>query len=194
MSFQFINLQTFKKITPWFYLMATVSIWHIWRGALGDAVIFGIPAIILLLDSLGFHPIKLTKRIYFKTEFVLVGAILIWAILSFTPRYNSLVSFIFVLLIFISFISIWSFDLGRRPKSNQAQKRATVVWITLIVLLCLVEFSAYVAATFNGGDDLNYPTITVVLDPVLNHTPQRMVLVALWIALGMKFNRWQVRS
>lgn len=188
------KLETLKKITPWFYVMATVSIWHIWRGALGDAVIFGLPAIILILDSLDHRPIKMSKRIYFDSKYVLVTALIIWAALSFTPRYNILVSFIFILLIFASVISIWSFDLGRRPIITAEQKRATKVWIALIVLLCLVEFGAYAAATLNGGDDLNYPTISVVLDPVLNHVPQRMVLVALWIALGMKFNRWQVRK
>lgn len=182
-----------KKITPWFYVLATISIWHIWRGALSDAVIFGLPALLLITDSLGYRPIKIGKRINVKPEIVIIGGLFVWAILSFTPRYNIVVAFIFVLLIFASFISIWSFDLGRRPVINAEQKRAKAVWIFLVVALCLVEFGAYAAATLNGGDDDNYPTITVMLDPVLDDTPQRMVLVALWVALGMKFNRWQVK-
>lgn len=174
--------------------MATVSIWHIWRGALGDAIIFGLPAIVLILDSLGYRPFKLTKRIYVHPVVALVSAVTIWAILSFSPRYNIVVAFVFILLMVGSFLSIWSFDLGRRPKTSFEQKRALKFWILLIVLLCLVEFGAYASATLHNGDDLNYPTISVVLDPVLNHTPQHMVLVALWVALGMKLNRWQVRK
>lgn len=183
-----------KKYSPWIPILAVITVWHNWRSVNADTWIFGIPTVILILDALNFNVIKPHPRKQFNPVVMQTIGILLWAILAFSPRHGDIDRWVLGVLGFISFYVIWTIDVGRRPVITDLHRRANKIWSLVIVLFCIVEFTAYMFAIAPNGGDEKYPTLSVLLDPLLNQTPSRAVLALLWILLGFKLLRIRVRA
>jgi hypothetical protein len=76
-----------------------------------------------------------------------------------------------------------------RPKlpyrGARAIKRSALLWAIWGVALCAWEATAFIlSATVPGGNE-NFPTISVLLDPVVESIPGRILFVGLWLAGGL---------
>lgn len=183
-----------KRVSPWIPILALISVWHNWRSVNADTWIFGVPTVILLLDALHFNVIKPHERRHYKPALMQAIGIGLWVVLAFSPRHGDIDRWVLGLLGLVSFYLIWTIDVGRRPKVTPLHKRANIAWSVAIVVFCIVEFTAYMFAISPNGGDIKYPTLSVLLDPLLNQTPSRAVLVLLWLLLGFKLLRIRVRS
>lgn len=74
---------------------------------------------------------------------------------------------------------------ARRPVRTHAavSRSAVLVWATLAVAAGCWELVA-----FGWGNDAGHPTLSLLLDPVLDTYPARVAAYALWLAAG----RWLV--
>ena len=183
-----------QRFSPWIPILALISLWHNWRSVNADTWIFGVPTAILLLDAIRIYIVKPHARKQPHVALVQATAIGLWVILSFSARHGDLDRWVLGVLGVISFYVVWTIDVGRRPKITHLHKRANIAWSIAIVVFCIVEFTAYMLAIAPNGGDLKYPTLSVLLDPLLNQTPSRAVLVLLWLLLGIKILRLKVRS
>jgi hypothetical protein len=68
-------------------------------------------------------------------------------------------------------------------------RRTAAVWIGLGVALCLWELAAYLVAQWRGNEDA-FPTISVLVDPIVEIPLYRAVLLTLWLILGLALVRW----
>ena len=82
-----------------------------------------------------------------------------------------------VLLLGVAVVSI---GVRRAPRRRATVDRsALLVWPALGGALCMLELVAFVA-----GNDHAYPTLSLLLDPVLSTYPGRVVGYALWLWFG----------
>lgn len=167
----------------WFFVLLTTGIWHLGRGAFGDATIFLIASLLLELD---FRNIRLLikNRISVAPLGIAAGSIVAWVTLTFSPRWGWPDIATLFTVGALAFLNIWHPDYGRKPQITAAQKVAIRIWTWLLIALSVVELSAFVLATMHKSDDFNYPTISVVLDPSLDSVIGRGIFSAVWLTFG----------
>ena len=182
-----------KSRSPWLIVLAITGAWHVGRGAYGDGAVFIAAAVLLEADHRGVHklfhrPLEVTRL----ALMFLVAALVL--LLTFAPRYSWIDVIVIYLVGFFAFLITWHPDSRQRPELTQPMRRATNLWSALLVGLSLFELSAYILATMNGGDDANFPTITVLLDPALEGNLGRAIFAALWLAVGIKLMKPRIKS
>jgi hypothetical protein len=76
-----------------------------------------------------------------------------------------------------------------RPKSTfhgaRAIKRSALVWSLWAVALCAWEATAFILSVTTPNGGANFPTISILLDPVVESIPGRILFVGLWLAGGL---------
>lgn len=180
-----------KKRSRWLYIIAAMGIWHLGRGAYGDAAVFILSSVLLELDFRNKKFLFKKFQIVKKEQLILI-LIASGVVLSIAPRFSNINLFVLGILAFVSFLLIWHPDLGRRPKIDQPTKRAIKYWSVLLVGLCLIELSAYVLATLDDGNDIDFPTVSVLLDPALESVTGRIVFCIIWLLIGYRLMRSQI--
>ena len=182
-----------NKRSYWFYLLATMGIWHLGRGAYGDATVFIAASVLLELDFRNKH--LLLKKFEITYRPLLISILGIFGVvLTLAPRYSTINLFVLYALATVSVLLIWHPDLGRKPEVTLAAKRSIRLWSALLVLLCLIELSAYILATLENGNDIDFPTITVLIDPALESAFGRAIFCIAWLAIGYRLLRPQLRE
>ena len=173
-----------KSFNPWVLVFVGTAIFHIWRGSLEDILIFGGAAALILSQVLGLTGIGLSRQP--KVSSWLIGAFILASalILYFSPR-HSLLNLVTLLI----FIPIGIFLLMYRDPVSQMPPRpqvltARLVWGVWAVCFALIELVAYVGSKLTG-DLGSFPTISVLLDPVLDESFGRAIFVVLWLMAGV---------
>ena len=183
-----MNQNNLKKRSRWLYIIAAMGIWHLGRGAYGDAAVFILSTILLELDFRNKNLLFKKFQIVKKEQLILI-LIASGVVLSIAPRFSNLNLIVLGILAFISFLLIWHPDFGRRPKLDEPTKQAIKYWSVLLVLLCLIELAAYVLATLDDGNDIDFPTVSVLLDPALETVPGRFIFCLIWLSIGYRLMR-----
>ena len=62
--------------------------------------------------------------------------------------------------------------------------RTRWTWLALAVIMCVSELFAYIWANA-FKDDKTYPTISVIVNPVLESPYGRGIFLALWMLIGV---------
>lgn len=183
-----------KKFSPWIAILAIVAWWHSWRGVTEDVWIHGVIAGLLLLDTLRINVIKPFTRKKFSLNVNRGIAIFLLVALTVSTRHSDLNKVLLGLLAIFSFYMVWTEEDFSRYKNDALHKRTNRIWWTTIVLFLIVECTAFMLASSDHGNDEMYPALSVLLNPYLNEMWTRGVLVALWMALGLKLLRMPVRK
>ena len=182
-----------KSRSPWLIVLAITGAWHVGRGAYGDGAVFIAAAVLLEADHRGVH--KLFHRPIEVTRVVLMSTVALAVLLfTFAPRYSLIDVIVIYLVGLFVFLVTWHSDSRQRPEVTRPMHRATYLWSALLVGLSLFELGAYILATMNGGDDKNFPTITVLLDPALEGHLGRALFAVLWLAAGIKLMKPRIKS
>lgn len=85
----------------------------------------------------------------------------------------------------------WYTDRGPKEKPDPRMARSRLLWTILCLGITVWEFMANILGQLAGSLHL-YPTISVLIDPILdNHYGQAAFVVA-WLAIGIGFLRlWE---
>ncbi len=75
-------------------------------------------------------------------------------------------------------------DHGPKPSSTKVMNRTRWLWLSLAVVMCLSELFAYIWANVYK-DDHSYPTISVIVSPILDSPYGRGVFLATWMLIGV---------
>ena len=173
-----------RRITPWAVLFAVIAVWHWWRGADADAVIFSAATALLLIESLRPTALGTAHRTVVRSRVVVVVGCALTVLLTALPRYSAITAVIVVMCGAGGFRMVWYHLHQRYHAALDTQQRTAIhLWVAATVLLLLVEFSAYLGAVASGSDS-DYPTITVLLDPAIDHWWGRTLFSALWLVGG----------
>jgi hypothetical protein len=173
----------YRGFNPWVVIFVGTAIFHIWRGSWQDVAIFGISALLILTQVFG-----LTK-FGFETQpkvpgWLLLSVITAAAIVLYLAPRHGLISF----TVLMAFIPIGIALLFYKDQKIQAQPstamfRSRIIWGSWATGFALTELVAYVGSKLSG-DLEEFPTISVILDPVLDTSVGRAVFVVLWLLSG----------
>ena len=167
-------------MTPWIPMFAFICMFHIVRGVPSDALLFGIFTLIEIASWKGWLP---TFSRTPKLNPWLVRAILITAgaVMYFSPRNGVLDVFLLLALAPIAFGAV-NFK-HAAIESPKLVIRTRWVWLTLTLAMAIVELIAYIVANILK-DDKNWPTVSVLVGPVLDSPVGRAIFMVVWVGAG----------
>ena len=79
---------------------------------------------------------------------------------------------------------LWGTHRGPRGEATDRVKRSRLLWVIWAVITAIWEFAANVLGQLDGRHD-SFPTISALLDPMLNNIFGKAGFVVVWILLGI---------
>lgn len=174
----------FKGFNPWVVVFVMMALFHVWRQSWQDVAIFGIAALVILtqvfgLTRIGF-PAQPKLSVWTIAPIVGLSAL----ILYLSPRHG-LENFLVLMFFVVVGIPLLMYkDAARQYPAKLPIRRSRLVWSLWALGLALNELFAYLGSKLSGSLE-DFPTISVILDPVLDEPLGRAVFVALWLISGI---------
>ena len=172
-----------RTSTLWIIVFFGGTIFQYWRGSQIDTLIYATVTALLLLASQEIFEIPQLGATSFATSVSILLACTLVFILS---RIHTITSALFYLaLIPLLLRNMWrSNTISEEEASSPAIRRSSWIWFTIGLLTCLAELGNYFAADVTHNDKA-YPTITVLVDPIVADTWGKVVFVIVWAGIGV---------
>lgn len=166
---------------------------QVFRGSAGDALIFAIFAALTILSQHGKPEQFLPTIPKVHRKQVIIGVATLAVLMTAIPRHTAAYGLMFVAIGAYVVATNWYADSGKKERRNLPVARATVIWRTYGIALCVWELAANILGQLNNTLS-EFPTISVLVDPMLDHPLGKAGFVLLWLMSGVGFMRlWRVR-
>lgn len=173
-----------KGINPWLPVLIFVSAFHINRGSIGDAVIFGVGSLILIADWKKWIHWHMPERPRLSGWVIGLLVAVCFMVLLLTERNGWQDKVLLLTLAPIALVMVYYRDHGPKPAPTKQMMRTKWIWMTLALVMALSELFAYIFATVYK-DDQTYPTISILVNPILESPWGRAIFLSLWLLAGI---------
>ena len=171
-------------INPWLPVFAFVTLFHLIRESYGDAMIFGLGCLILVLDWKRAFSWRMPKRVIVSNWTLAIVITLSFLILFFSDRGGWQDVVLLLTLGPTALFLVYYRDHGPKPSGNGTMVRTKWIWMTLAIFMAVSELFAYIwAVVFK--DDNSYPTISIIVNPILDSPYGRGIFLVLWMLIGL---------
>ncbi len=171
-------------MNPWLPPMVYVAIFHVMRDSFVDAFIFGVGCLMLIADWKKWIPWAMPERPKVRRVTVLLVIAAASAVLFFSERGGWQDQVLLIALAPIALAMVYYRDHGPKPSSTPVMNRTRWAWLVLATFLCVSELFAFIwADAFK--DDERYPTISMIVNPVLESPYGRGIFLVLWMLTGV---------
>ena len=171
-------------LNPWLPVFLTTFLFHVLRGAFGDALIFGFGSAIMLLDWKKVIPWHMPERPSLNKWIVSLVLLVAAAILFFSKRGGWQDIILLLALAPIALSLTYYRDHGPKPSATKVMARTRGLWVTIAISMAVCELFAYIWANV-FKDDKSFPTISVLVNPVLESPYGRSIFLVLWMLIGV---------
>jgi len=159
------------------------AVFHIWRGSWQDVAIFGISALLILTQVFGLTRFGFSRQPKAPLWLLMLVVAVAAVTLYFAPRHGVVSFTVLMALIPIGIALLFYKDQKIQAQPSTAMFRSRIIWGSWATGFALTELVAYVGSKLSG-DLEKFPTISVILDPVLDTPIGRAVFVVLWLIGG----------
>ncbi|WP_167131764.1 hypothetical protein [Paramicrobacterium chengjingii] len=181
---------------PWLIVLVLVAVFQLIRGAWADAGIFGAALLgVSVLTTMPKQRLPVAKANRRSVQALSIAAVLAGIVLVVAPRHGTVTGLVVCVIgIFAGYSALAGgphaameprrslSSIGRaRPR---ALRNALIAWGSLIVLAGVWEATAYLSWKWGLLADGVMPSISDVLDPLLDTWAWKTVFVFVWLAGG----------
>lgn len=171
-------------------MFAITFLFQLYRGEQTDSIIFFVATLIIALEPA-------IRRQIFRIPSISLDRRTLWAIalsgallISYVPRGDKFLVFIFLAIAILLFLELWGMK-AHRVKPDELVRKSQRIWISLAVLICLIELGALISARISG-DEAKYATISELVVPVLDTSMNRFGFGLLWLLIGwLVIRHWE---
>ena len=164
--------------------MVYVAIFHFMRESWVDAAIFTIGSLLNNAERKKWFRWEMPERPKLSRTPVLLAILLASSILFFSERGGWQDIVLLLALAPIALFMVYYRDHGPKPSSTPIMNRTRWLWLTLATILCVSELFAYIWANA-FKDDESYPTISIIVNPVLESPYGRGIFLVVWMLIGV---------
>lgn len=181
-----------RGINPWLPVFAFVTAFHINRGSFGDALIFGLGALFMIADWKKLIPWHMPEKPKVNVWVMTLLVVLSCGVLFFSERNGWQDKALLIALAPIALVMVYYRDHGPKPGASKQMMRSKWIWMSLALIMAISELFAYIFATVYQ-DDRSYPTISILVNPVLESPYGRGIFLALWMLIGFGLLQFRKR-
>jgi len=110
-----------------------------------------------------------------------------------SPIHGIVATIVFLLLGPIIMALMWTKDNQNVESSDSSMKTSSRIWAGISLFACLWELGSYILST-EAHNDNAYPTISVLLGPLLKTSAGKGIFLLIWIGIGVQLMRlWRKR-
>ena len=176
------------SVSLWVVAFALTAGLQIFRGSLGDTTIFALGTALILLagfvpTSWDFPTHRLISNRTLSICFVVLGIGL-----TFMPKHSVPMATVLLMVVPLVLTLAWGTHRGPKAKAPSAIKRARLIWVSWAVLTCIWEFTANILGQLHDTHTA-YPTISILIVPILDSVLGQAVFVTVWIVIGLSLIR-----
>lgn len=164
-------------------MFAFVALFQFLRGANFDAIYFSSIVAILLIDGRKLFPFEFPMKPKVKSVMVAAGATALAITLTFLPRRSEFAIALMIAIFLIALALVWYRDAGPETKKTPALIRSKWLWFAIVVAACLWELTSYIRSDM-VGDSTAYPTVSILMGPLMNDPIGRGLFVSVWLLIG----------
>lgn len=170
----------------WILVLAIMASFQTWRGAYVDGALFYALVLVLIVDRLTRGRIVLIRRPIIAPPTLIVAITGVLAVVLVLAPRHSWIDFLAISAIGLTVVLVaWAPRPEPPPVKAAPLRRSVIAWSVLAVAMCVVEAVTFVlSVTMPQGSD-GFPTISVLLDPIVSNIVGRALVVALWLAAGL---------
>ncbi len=172
------------SFNPWVVVFLGTAIFHTLRGSWEDILIFGGASLFILSQVFSFTKFGFKSQPKLGIPAIAGFVVLAAAVLYLAPRHSIPNLVLLLAIIPIGAVLLLYVDEENQPGPSDQVVRARWLWGSWAVVFALIELIAYVGSKLTQ-DLVQFPTISVLLDPVLETPLGRAVFVAFWLAAGV---------
>lgn len=177
---------------PWFWLFVITASFQVFRGSLGDTIIFGLGAILIAVAASTKFNENLIDRKKVRLLVSLPAALTIATYLALLPRHSLPHRLALLAILPLALALVWHRDSGEKSKPQPSMTLARKIWAAIGVGLCLWELAANIFGQLNTTL-YQFPTISVLVDPFMDSLAGQAAFVIVWVAAGFGLLRLGAR-
>lgn len=182
-----------SDLNPWAPLFAFVGMFQLLRGATFDAIYFFGIVLILIIDGWKIFPYELPTRPRIPLLLAVAFSASFGALLLLTPQGSAIEVALMIGVLFVLLGVVWYKDSGPMPKASLALLRSKWLWIGCGISINLWELFSYLAGDLTGDNNL-FPTISIIMTPVVSDPLGRFLAIAVWLMVGLLLIRNTTRG
>ncbi|MDQ1569505.1 MAG: hypothetical protein QOF79_179 [Actinomycetota bacterium] len=170
--------------------MVLTGSFQFYRGAVADGIVFIALAVALIADSLGWLP-RFRARERKLPRLILVLALAVAAaVLALTPRHGIADGIVLAISGILVLIVAWP-DQPATSSTRWTRRmaRSAYLWAALGIAVCLWELTMYFLGSFQPTGRTDFPALSDLLDPLLQHPVARILFAAAWLLGGVALSR-----
>lgn len=170
----------------WIVCLAGMAMFQAWRGASGDALVFGVLVMVLAVDrAFGERLRGVGKRWRDSATQSTLSVVLAGVILVLVPRHGPVALVVMCLLGAAMLLAAWPSRSPEATRLTAITRRTAWTWGALAGAFVLWEGLTFALSVTTSGGSPEHPTISVLLDPWLTTFSGKAIFVALWILAGV---------
>ena len=178
-----VSVGRMPRISLWVVAYVLCSSLQIFRGSVGDTAVFLSGTSLILASTTVLEKYEFpSRRIVAKNQLEWAGLVLLIS-LAFTPRHSAFTFGLFVLLLPIVISLAWGEKAFPKVNLNKRDRNTRLMWSAWAIAVCLWEFAANILGQLST-DPNNFPTISVLVDPLLKNELGQAGFVAVWLSVG----------
>lgn len=178
---------TFRRAAhPWTAILIITGLFQVFRGAPVDGAFFLVIAGVLVADAFGL--VALPDRRMPRRSVVFGTAAVLGVLMVIAPRHGFVEGLIVSAIGVTVLLFAWP-DPGTTSVRKLPLRRAAVVWSIIAVVIALWELTSFFLGLPSPEAEFRHPSISLLLDPVLNTVEGRIGFTALWLVSGIALLR-----
>jgi hypothetical protein len=181
---RFLTPRYLKGLNPWVLIFTGMALFHLWRESLQDIIIFGLAAILILSQVFGLTKVGFAKQPQIGVPVIAATVGIASVLLLIFPRHSAVDFLVLVAFVPIGVLLLMYQDQEHQRASTEPQRRARFYWALWASGFGLTEVVAYIFSKLSG-DLYLYPTISSLMDPILDIPILRALFIALWLMSGV---------
>ena len=170
----------------WLVVFFGGAIFQFWRGATVDTLVYLSVALLVIVEVQERFRIPEFRAIRFTTatSTLLAGSLVF--ILFPTHSWPSAITYLVFIPVLLRII--WGEGSKSALISTSALRKSSKIWFVIGVLTCICELGNYIASEITH-DDKSFPTLTVLIDPIVAGSVGKIVFVLMWTLIGIELLR-----
>ncbi len=166
----------------WLVVFIGGAAFQFWRGSSIDTLVYASVALLVIVavQERFRTPEFSTTRFTTAVSTLLVSTL----VFIFFPIHSWPTAAFYLLLVPILLRIVFQKELIEPQNSTLALRRSGKVWFAIGFLTCISELGNYFASDITH-DDKAFPTLTVLVDPIVADSLGKLIFVTVWAAIGV---------
>lgn len=166
----------------WLVVFIGGAAFQLWRGSPIDTVVYASVALLVIIAVQE----RLRTPEFSATRFTTAASTLLVSTLVFIlfPIHSWPTAVFYLLLVPVLLRIIWQKESKPSQGLTSALRRSSRIWFTIGSLTCICELGNYFASDITH-DDKAFPTLTVLVDPIVADRLGKLIFVTAWAVIGV---------